>query len=153
MCPSRTKSSQITFGTAQPAATSRRVAMPASGHPLCTALKCRATGTHPVKCGGLCSRACIRLRTAAATCRRGSRAYHGVQEARPPDRWFLAAPLVPQGLASSTKLKGVSAARRNRLKPPWVTTSFRRCSPACAPRQAPTSWERDAGVHMNVDAE
>jgi len=58
-----------------------------------------------------------------------------------------------QGLASRTRLKGVSVARRKRRKPPWVTTSRRRASPAWAPRQAPTSCERDAGVQMNVEAE
>ena len=42
------------------------------------------------------------------------------------------------GRASSTRLKGVSVARRNFEKPPPVTTtSRRRASPACAPSAGP----------------
>jgi hypothetical protein len=39
-------------------------------------------------------------------------------------------------------LKGVSVARRKRVNPPAVTTSRRRLSPACAPRQQAPSCER-----------
>lgn len=56
-----------------------------------------------------------------------------------------------QGRASSTRLKGVSIARRKRVKPPWCTTSRSRASPAWAPRHNPTSCERDAGVQTSVD--
>ena len=44
-------------------------------------------------------------------------------------------------------LKGVSVARRKRLKPAEVTTSRMRASPACAPRHSPTSCDREQGVH------
>lgn len=43
------------------------------------------------------------------------------------------------GRASSTRLKGVSVARLKRVKPPAVTTSRRRASPACAPSAKPPS--------------
>ena len=46
------------------------------------------------------------------------------------------------------RLKGVSVARRKCLKPPLVTTSRIRASPACAPRHMPTSCARDAGVQI-----
>lgn len=58
---------------------------------------------------------------------------------------------VTYGFASSTRLNGVSAARRNRVKPPAVATSRRRASPAWAPRAAPTSCEREFGTHIIVD--
>src|SRR5258707_14399823 len=41
-------------------------------------------------------------------------------------------------------LKGVSAARRNRVKPPALTTCRSLTSPACAPRPSPTSCASDA---------
>jgi 2-polyprenyl-6-methoxyphenol hydroxylase-like FAD-dependent oxidoreductase len=41
--------------------------------------------------------------------------------------------------ASRIRLRGVSAARRNRPKPAWVNTSRSRASPAWAPRPRPTS--------------
>ena len=56
-----------------------------------------------------------------------------------------------QGLASSTILNGVAAARRKRVKPPWRQTSARRFSPACAPSAAPTSWLSDAGTQTLVE--
>jgi len=43
------------------------------------------------------------------------------------------------GRASRIILNGVSAARRNRVNPPFERTSRRRRSPACAPRARPTS--------------
>src|SRR6185437_14203858 len=55
------------------------------------------------------------------------------------------------GRASSTRLKGVSAARRTRLKPPSPKTSVRRCSPAWAPSARPTSWLKEAGVQSIVE--
>ena len=55
------------------------------------------------------------------------------------------------GRASNTRLKGVSAARRKRLKPPAATTSPIRASPAWAPRASPTSCDSDAGVQRNVE--
>ena len=55
------------------------------------------------------------------------------------------------GRASSTRLKGVSAARRTRLKPPSPKTSVRRCSPAWAPSAKPTSWLKEAGVQSIVE--
>jgi hypothetical protein len=56
------------------------------------------------------------------------------------------------GLASSTMLNGVSSARRKRVKPPSVTTSRNRASPAWAPSASPTSWSREAGVQTSVEA-
>lgn len=41
------------------------------------------------------------------------------------------------GRASSTRLTGVCVARRNRVKPPCMTTSRNLASPACAPNAAP----------------
>src|SRR5271165_5420393 len=41
------------------------------------------------------------------------------------------------GRASNTRLNGVSAIRRNRVKPPAVTTSRILASPACAPSASP----------------
>jgi hypothetical protein len=43
-------------------------------------------------------------------------------------------------------LNGVSAARRNRLKPAAVTTSLILASPAWAPSASPTSCDSEAGV-------
>jgi len=57
------------------------------------------------------------------------------------------------GLASNTRLKGVSVARRKRVNPPAVTTSRNLASPACAPRARPTSCDNEAGVHNRVEAE
>ena len=59
---------------------------------------------------------------------------------------------VRQGRASSTRLKGVSAARRNRVKPASVATFFKRASPAWAPSAVPTSCDREFGVQSIVDA-
>ena len=55
------------------------------------------------------------------------------------------------GRASSTRLKGVSATRLTRLKPPSPKTSVRRCSPAWAPSAKPTSWLKEAGVQSIVE--
>src|SRR6476660_9691362 len=44
--------------------------------------------------------------------------------------------------ASNTRLNGVCAARRKRVKPPAMTTSRIFASPACAPSASPTSWDR-----------
>ncbi len=60
-------------------------------------------------------------------------------------------PRCVHGRASSTRLKGVSAARRTRLKPPSLSTSVRRCSPAWAPSARPTSWLSEAGVQSIVE--
>jgi hypothetical protein len=57
------------------------------------------------------------------------------------------------GLASNTRLNGVSDARRNRVNPPAVTTSRIRASPACAPRPRPTSCESEAGTQIIAEAE
>src|SRR5205814_6981096 len=56
-----------------------------------------------------------------------------------------------QGLASKTRLNGVSAARRKREKPLPTTTSRIRASPAWAPSASPTSCDSDAGVHKSVE--
>ena len=56
-----------------------------------------------------------------------------------------------QGRASSTRLKGVSVARRTRENPAAVSTSRSRVSPACAPSARPTCWARDPGVQSIVD--
>src|SRR3954454_4350913 len=55
------------------------------------------------------------------------------------------------GLASNTRLNGVSAARRKRVNPPAAITSPILASPACAPSASPTSCDSDAGVHRNVE--
>src|SRR5882724_11416332 len=52
------------------------------------------------------------------------------------------------GRASRIRLKGVSAARRMRVKPAEVTTSRSRVSPAWAPRPSPTSWLSEFGVQI-----
>src|SRR5882762_11584369 len=57
-----------------------------------------------------------------------------------------------QGRASKIRLKGVCVARRKWEKPPDVTTSRSRFSPACAPRASPTSCANDAGVQISADA-
>jgi hypothetical protein len=49
-------------------------------------------------------------------------------------------------------LKGVSVARRNRVNPASVATCLSRRSPACAPSPSATSWDKDAGVQMKVEA-
>jgi hypothetical protein len=56
------------------------------------------------------------------------------------------------GRASNIKLNGVWVALRKWLKPPAETTSRSRCSPACAPKAKPTSWDSEAGVQSSVDA-
>src|SRR3954462_10391816 len=43
------------------------------------------------------------------------------------------------GLASKTRLNGVSATRRKRVKPPLFTTTRMPPTPACAPSASPTS--------------
>src|ERR1700683_1128313 len=50
------------------------------------------------------------------------------------------------GRASNTRLNGVSAARRKRVKPAAVTTSRILASPAWAPSASPTSCDSEAGV-------
>jgi len=56
------------------------------------------------------------------------------------------------GRPSNTRLKGVSVARRNEVKPADLATSVSLASPAWAPSPAPTSCDSDAGVQMRVDA-
>ena len=56
--------------------------------------------------------------------------------------------LIGQARASNTILNGVSAARRNLLKPASFATFFNLPSPACAPSPRPTSWVSEAGVQM-----
>lgn len=56
------------------------------------------------------------------------------------------------GRTSRTRLNGVSAARRKRVKPPSCTTARNRPSPACAPSASPRSCARDAGVQIMVEA-
>ena len=53
--------------------------------------------------------------------------------------------------ASSTRLSGVSAARRTAPKPPARSTSARRASPAWVPSPARPGCESDPGVHTSVD--
>ena len=61
-------------------------------------------------------------------------------------------PLIDYGRASSTRLNGVSVARRNRVKPPPSTTTSRsRASPACAPSAGPLR-ARDTGTQIWVEA-
>src|SRR5439155_1717897 len=68
-------------------------------------------------------------------------------------RVALGIPGLGYGRASSTRLKGVSVARRKRVKPPAVTTSRSLASPACAPSARPTSCASEAGVQIMVEAE
>src|SRR3954467_12642284 len=56
-----------------------------------------------------------------------------------------------QGFASRTMLNGVSATRRNVVKPALVTMSRSRASPAWAPSAAPTSWDSELGVQSSVE--
>ena len=80
----------------------------------------------------------------AGSCLSGLEAHGGVAGSCLPVRGA-------HGRASSTRLKGVSAARRTRLKPPSPKTSVRRCSPAWAPSAKPTSWLKEAGVQSIVE--
>src|SRR3981189_2642456 len=66
--------------------------------------------------------------------------------------WPFRQNLKPQGRASKIKLNGVCVARRNSEKPPAVTTSRSRFSPACAPSAKPTSWDSEAGVQISAEA-
>ena len=68
----------------------------------------------------------------------------GTAPSGPRSRW-------DQGRTSKTRLKGVWAARRKRLKPASATTSAILAGPAWAPRARPTSWESEAGVHSRVE--
>src|SRR5207244_960353 len=61
-------------------------------------------------------------------------------------RVALGIPALGYGRASSTRLKGVSVARRKRVKPPAVTTSRSRVSPACAPSASPTPCASEAAL-------
>lgn len=54
------------------------------------------------------------------------------------------------GRTSNTRLNGVSATRRNRLKPAASKISRRRASPACAPSAGPP-WSSEHGEHSSVD--
>lgn len=54
--------------------------------------------------------------------------------------------------ASSTRLNGVSVARRKREKPASAKTCLSRRSPACAPSPSFTSCDSELGVQMQVDA-
>src|SRR5207248_6712865 len=56
-----------------------------------------------------------------------------------------------QARASRIMLKGVSVARRKRLKPPALATSRNLASPAWAPSARPTSWSSDVGVQTMVE--
>ena len=56
------------------------------------------------------------------------------------------------GRASSTRLNGVSVARRNRVNPASSATARSRSSPAWAPRASPTSWSSEDGVQITVEA-
>ena len=102
-----------------------------------------------------------RDRVPAAPSQRAARGTASPPRLRPPRRRAprpAVAPAAPTrvavryGRTSSTRLNGVSVARRKRVKPPAVTTSRNRASPAWAPSARPTSWSRDAGVQTSVDA-
>jgi hypothetical protein len=54
--------------------------------------------------------------------------------------------------ASSTRLKGVSVARRKWLNPASMKTCRSRFSPACAPSPSPTSCDSELGVQTHVEA-
>ena len=57
----------------------------------------------------------------------------------------------PTRRASSTRLNGVSAARRTLVKPADSSTAFSRASPAWAPSASPTSCDSELGVHSSVE--
>ena len=86
---------------------------------------------------------------------------HFIQEDSPDEIAAAVAQLVEgaqtagrslQGRASKTRLNGVSAARRNRVKPPSFTITFvSRCSPACAPSAGPCCAS-ETGTQMSDDA-
>jgi hypothetical protein len=59
--------------------------------------------------------------------------------------------LAAYGRASRTMLKGVSVARLTLENPPLWMTSLSFFSPACAPRAAPTSCDRDVGRQIMVE--
>ncbi len=59
--------------------------------------------------------------------------------------------LVGYGRASSTRLNGVSVARRKWLYPASDMTWPRRASPAWAPSPSPTSCASELGVHRKVE--
>ena len=74
------------------------------------------------------------------------------RERRRRRRPARALPRRPYGSrASSTRLSGVSAARRTAPKPPARSTSARRASPAWVPSPARPGCESDPGVHTSVD--
>jgi hypothetical protein len=56
-----------------------------------------------------------------------------------PYRWRCGTASRSYGLASRTRLNGVSVARRTRVNPPSLSTSVSLASPACAPSARPTS--------------
>ena len=57
----------------------------------------------------------------------------------------------PQGRASNTRLNGVSATRRKRVKPASVTTWRIAASPAWAPSAYPPGWDIALGTHRKVE--
>ena len=86
-------------------------------------------------------------------CRRLDGIPLAIEPAGPADRRGPRDPLTcPQGRASSTRLNGVSVARRKRPNPACAAIAPSRCWPACAPRPSATGWSSDDGVHTNVDA-
>src|SRR6185503_13341512 len=68
-----------------------------------------------------------------------------------PDRDLPRYSFTSHGLTSNTRLNGVCVARRNRVSPPFMTTSSSRASPAWAPRAGPL-YAREAGTQIIVDA-
>ena len=59
---------------------------------------------------------------------------------------------ISQTLASSTILNGPSVARRTLENPPERITSDNFASPAWAPSPSATSWSREVGTQIMVDA-
>lgn len=59
---------------------------------------------------------------------------------------------ISQTLASSTILNGPSVARRTLKNPPERITSDNFASPAWAPSPSATSWSREVGTQIMVDA-
>ena len=89
----------------------------------------------------------------AATYRAAVRRHPEGHPADPADRRGPRDPLTcPQGRASSTRLNGVSVARRKRPNPASAAIAPSRCWPACAPRPSATGWSSDDGVHTSVEA-
>ncbi len=101
---------------------------------------------HPV--GSTGPRPVRRCPASRGQSRAGDLVHPGSVLARPPGRGEVRH---RHGRISSTLLKGVLVAARNRPNPAVVETSRIRAGPAWVPSASPTSWDSDAGVHSSVE--